>query len=56
MIAEAEGSTLSSTRFPNATELQTRFLRVLQEREFRRLAATKTLKADFRVVAATNRP
>ena len=29
-------------------ELQTRFLRVLQEREFRPLGSTKTLKADFR--------
>jgi two-component system response regulator FlrC len=34
---------------------QAKFLRVLQEREFKRLGATRVLKADVRVVAATNR-
>src|SRR5213592_3232552 len=57
MIAEAEGSTLFLDEISEMpTELQTRFLRVLQEREFRPLGSTKTLKADFRVVAATNHP
>ena len=35
--------------------VQAKLLRVLQEREFQRLGATRTLKADIRVVAATNR-
>jgi len=35
-------------------ELQAKFLRVLQEREFERLGGSRTLRADTRVVAATN--
>jgi len=35
--------------------VQAKFLRVLQEREFQRLGGTRTLKADVRVIAATNR-
>ena len=34
---------------------QAKFLRVLQEREFPRLGGTRLLKADVRVIAATNR-
>ena len=34
---------------------QAKFLRVLQEREFQRLGATRIQKADIRVIAATNR-
>jgi transcriptional regulator with PAS, ATPase and Fis domain len=34
---------------------QAKFLRVLQEREFQRLGGTRMLKANVRVVAATNR-
>jgi transcriptional regulator with PAS, ATPase and Fis domain len=34
---------------------QGKFLRVLQEREFQRLGGTRLLKADVRVIAATNR-
>ena len=57
MIAEADGSTLFLDEISEMpTDLQTRFLRVLQEREFRPLGSTKTMKANFRVVAATNRP
>ncbi len=35
--------------------VQAKLLRVLQEREFERLGGTATLKADVRLVAATNR-
>jgi two-component system response regulator FlrC len=34
---------------------QSKFLRVLQEREFQRLGGTRVQKADVRVIAATNR-
>jgi len=57
MIAEANGSTLFLDEISEMpADLQTRFLRVLQEREFRPLGSTKVLKADFRLIAATNRP
>ncbi len=35
--------------------VQAKLLRVLQERDFQRLGGTRTLKADLRIVAATNR-
>jgi two-component system response regulator AtoC len=35
--------------------VQAKFLRVLEEREYQRLGGTRTLKADVRVLAATNR-
>src|SRR5262249_15608186 len=35
--------------------VQAKFLRVLQEREYQRLGGTRTLPADVRVLAATNR-
>ena len=57
MIAAAEGGTLFLDEISDMpTDLQTRFLRVLQEREYRPLGSTQTMKADFRVIASTNRP
>ncbi len=35
--------------------VQAKFLRVLQEREFQRVGGSKVIKADVRIVAATNR-
>ena len=38
-----------------SASLQTRLLRVLQEREFQRVGGSKNIQADVRVLAATNR-
>ena len=35
---------------------QAKILRVIQEREFERVGGSKTLKADIRIIAATNKP
>ncbi|WP_372717577.1 sigma-54-dependent transcriptional regulator [Novipirellula sp.] len=35
--------------------MQTKLLRVLQEKEFERVGGTKTIKSDVRIIAATNR-
>jgi len=56
MIEMAAGGTLF---LDEVTEMslsaQAKFLRVLQEREFQRLGGTRTVKANIRVIAATNR-
>jgi transcriptional regulator with PAS, ATPase and Fis domain len=55
-IEQAAGGTLFLDEIAEMSPLvQAKFLRVLQEREFQRLGGTKTLKADVRVIAATNR-
>src|SRR3989475_5274731 len=57
MIASADSGTLFLDEISDMpAELQTRFLRVLQEREYRPLGSTQTMKADFRAIASTNRP
>src|SRR5436190_13562091 len=57
MIGAAGGSTLFLDEISDMPpDLQTRFLRVLQEREFRPLGSTRALRAGFRLIAATNRP
>jgi len=55
-IEQAAGGTLFLDEIAEMSPVvQAKFLRVLQEREFQRLGGTRTLKADVRVVAATNR-
>jgi transcriptional regulator with GAF, ATPase, and Fis domain len=55
-IEQAAGGVLFLDEVGEMTPaMQAKFLRVLQEREFQRLGGTRTLKADVRVIAATNR-
>jgi formate hydrogenlyase transcriptional activator len=52
----ADGSTIFLDEIGELpTELQAKFLRVLQDGEFERLGSSKTLQVDTRVIAATNR-
>lgn len=55
-IELAQGGTLFLDEVGETSpSVQAKLLRVLEEREFQRLGGTRTLKADLRVVAATNR-
>ena len=53
---EAEGGTLFLDEIGETSPaMQVKLLRALQEKEIRRVGATKNIKVDARVVAATNR-
>lgn len=56
LLQRAHGGTLFLDEIGEMNPiLQAKLLRVLQEKEFERVGGTKTLKADVRVIAATNR-
>ncbi len=55
-VEQAEGGTLFLDEVGEMKpELQTKLLRMLQEREFERVGGSKTIPADIRVIAASNR-
>ena len=55
-VEQASGGILFLDEVAEMTPpVQAKFLRLLQEREFQRLGGTQTLRADVRVIAATNR-
>jgi len=52
----AQGGTIFLDEIGDLTpHTQIRFLRVIQEREFERVGGTETIKADARIITATNR-
>ena len=55
-LEQAAGGTLFLDEIAEMSPVvQAKLLRVLQEREFQRVGGTRTLRADVRVIAATNR-
>jgi len=56
LFEQAEGGTLFLDEIGEVPlQLQAKLLRVLQEREFRRVGGSSSIKADVRIVAASNR-
>lgn len=57
LIEEAEGGTLFLDEIGETSlQFQVKLLRILQEGEYRRVGSSKCLKANIRIIAATNVP